>query len=348
MQDADEQRPGASGRRWEQRFRTARIRRHGPDAQPSVFEQAIARGIAGEEFLGAQLTALAQEMDLAVLHDLASPGSNANIDHLLVSAAGVTVVDAKTWSGRVSFGKDNLWQGRQSRHKSLEGVAGQVARVRSALDATGHADVPIDGLICMVNGNAGVPRDGLVRVGGVGVGTIPSVRRHAIREGNLSPEKVRLVQQALWQHFVVSGGGYPPMITPLPDHPVSILDKILEEAGADRRRQRVARKRRRIRRARAVAVATAAVAALTASASLGPPAHQPEPLTRSEVAAMLPQLRSLASRSAGRRVRLIRIKATTGRFSLRYGRGSRCRVHVDVERLTRATTARASGCRSRR
>lgn len=111
MQDPIEQRPGASGRRWEARFRAARQRR-GDASEASKFEQRIARGAAGEELLGRELTALAQEMELGVLHDLALPGEKANIDHLVIGPAGVTVVDAKTWSGRVSFGRETLWQGR--------------------------------------------------------------------------------------------------------------------------------------------------------------------------------------------------------------------------------------------
>src|SRR5687767_2330696 len=103
MQEPTEQQPGASGRRWQARLRTGRERRHGPGSAPSMFEQAIAKGVAGEELLGRELTALGQEMDLAVIHDLALRGSDANIDHLVVGPAGVTVVDAKAWNGRVSI-----------------------------------------------------------------------------------------------------------------------------------------------------------------------------------------------------------------------------------------------------
>jgi hypothetical protein len=43
-----------------------------------------------------------------VFHDLAVPGSPANVDHLVIGPTGVFVIDSKRWRGRVRQGADGL------------------------------------------------------------------------------------------------------------------------------------------------------------------------------------------------------------------------------------------------
>ena len=57
------------------------------------------RGAVGEERLGARLDALASE-DIAVLHDRRIPRSKANIDHIVITRAGIWVIDAKRYKGK--------------------------------------------------------------------------------------------------------------------------------------------------------------------------------------------------------------------------------------------------------
>ncbi len=59
-----------------------------------------ARGAAGELATAALLARLSSRR-WTVLHDLAVPGSRANIDHLVIGPTGVWVVDTKTFRGRV-------------------------------------------------------------------------------------------------------------------------------------------------------------------------------------------------------------------------------------------------------
>lgn len=61
--------------------------------------KAWATGAVGEERLGRRLDALAGPL-VKVLHDRGIPGSKANLDHLVVCASGVFVVDAKRYKGR--------------------------------------------------------------------------------------------------------------------------------------------------------------------------------------------------------------------------------------------------------
>jgi hypothetical protein len=49
----------------------------------------------------------------AVLHDLAIPSSQANIDHLVIGPGGVLVIDTKQYRGRLQLDRYGLlWHGR--------------------------------------------------------------------------------------------------------------------------------------------------------------------------------------------------------------------------------------------
>lgn len=141
----------------------------------SVTAPRWAKGAAGEERVGHLLDEL-HEKGCYVLHDRRIPGSKANIDHLVVSPAGVWVVDAKNYSGRPHFDHDDghgsatgfRVDGR-SQHELFEGMHRQVAAVREAVGNTLTAPgVDVRALLCFV----GPTSEMLVRpvaVGDVGV-----------------------------------------------------------------------------------------------------------------------------------------------------------------------------------
>ena len=115
---------------------------------------AWATGAVGEERLGKGLDRLASDR-LRLLHDRLIPKSKANIDHLVVTASGVYVIDAKKYRGRphlkVEGGVlrprvERLLVGSRDCTKLVEGVLKQVEIVRGLLD---H-DVPIHGVLCFV------------------------------------------------------------------------------------------------------------------------------------------------------------------------------------------------------
>lgn len=340
MQDDNFDGPGASGRRWEARYRNARERRG--SAEPSRFERAIAKGAAGEELLGRELNALAEEMDMSVLHDLALPGQRANIDHLVIGPAGVFVVDAKTWDGRVAVGRKTIFHGRQNRRKALTGAREQADRVRAALAVCDHSDIPVQALLCMVNANRGLPETRLDWVGDVGIGTIPNVRRHVSAPGDLPLPIIRELHGLLATRFVISGGGHlPSMAPPAPpeappfDH---LLQKLLDEKP---RGARGARRKRRL------LVAGVVVAALVAIGSVLPdptPPAQPKPMTRAQLHDLRPSLRSAAERAAHGRVRGPALTVKANEFVLRYRRG-RCTVRIVVGRRSGSTALHRRRCR---
>lgn len=114
---------------------------------------AWATGAVGEEQLGARLESLVCE-SIAVLHDRRIPGTKANIDHIVVTRAGVWVVDAKHYKGRPELKVEGgLFRPRVERlvvggrdcTKLVEGVLKQVALVQAVA-----GDVPVNGALCFV------------------------------------------------------------------------------------------------------------------------------------------------------------------------------------------------------
>jgi hypothetical protein len=97
-------------------------------------------GARGEEIAGSSLDALREE-GMAVLHDRRIPGSKANIDHIVISPAGVFVVDPKNYRGRVAqrdvgglFRTDlRLYVGGRDKTSLVKGMDQQVAAVRAVL-----------------------------------------------------------------------------------------------------------------------------------------------------------------------------------------------------------------------
>jgi hypothetical protein len=91
----------AAGLAWWLRFRVA------------ADTLAWRRGAAGERRT-ARLLAPLERRGWAVLHDLAIPGFQANIDHLVIGPGGVVVIDTKQYRGRLRLDPDGLlWHGRQ-------------------------------------------------------------------------------------------------------------------------------------------------------------------------------------------------------------------------------------------
>lgn len=114
-------------------------------------------GAQGERALGALLDRLRDE-GMAVLHDRRIPGSRANIDHLVVCPAGVFVIDAKNYKGRVErrdrgawFSTDyRLYVGDRDRTTLVKGMKKQVEAVRGALGRT-YEGLPLHPAICFVD-----------------------------------------------------------------------------------------------------------------------------------------------------------------------------------------------------
>lgn len=119
--------------------------------------KAWASGAKGEAALGARLDKQTSE-SIAVLHDRRIPGTKANIDHIVVTAGGVFVVDAKRYVDkrpelRVEGGflrprVEMLMVGGRDRTVLVDGALGQVERVRAVL---GDEAIASSGVLCFID-----------------------------------------------------------------------------------------------------------------------------------------------------------------------------------------------------
>jgi hypothetical protein len=100
--------------------------------RPSEAARTWQRGAQGERRTARLLDRLPRD-GFVVFHDLAVPGSPANVDHLVIGPSGVFVIDSKQWTGSVHQGADGLvWHNHYPLDRTLETVrweAQQVSRV---------------------------------------------------------------------------------------------------------------------------------------------------------------------------------------------------------------------------
>jgi hypothetical protein len=110
--------------------------------RPSPDAIAWRRGAAGEQRT-ARLLGPLERQGWVVLHDLAVPGSRANVDHLVIGPGGVFVVDSKQYRGRLQLDPSGrLWLGRYPLAAVLRSVSFEADRAARVL-ADPHVVVPI-------------------------------------------------------------------------------------------------------------------------------------------------------------------------------------------------------------
>jgi Nuclease-related domain len=79
-----------------------------------------------------------------VLHDLAVPGSRANIDHLVIGPGGVLVIDSKQYRGRLQLDPSGrLWHGRYPLVPSLQAVSFEADQAAQVLPDPGVVVLPV-------------------------------------------------------------------------------------------------------------------------------------------------------------------------------------------------------------
>ncbi len=112
--------------------------------------RAWAIGTQGEEKLAKALAGF------SVLHDRRVPGDRRNIDHIVIAAPGVFVVDAKNYRGRIEirdkgglFRTDSrLYVRGRDRSDDVDHMGWQVAAVERALAGT----VTVTPVLCFIDG----------------------------------------------------------------------------------------------------------------------------------------------------------------------------------------------------
>ena len=153
--------------------------------RPSADILAWRRGAAGERRT-ARLLAPLERRGWAVLHDLAIPGTQANIDHLVIGPGGVLVVDSKQYRGQLRLDRYGMvWHGRHLLVSALRKVRWQADQADQVL---GIADITVAAVVA-VHG-ASVPW-GLLQADGVTI--LPARRLPGLLQGlppRLGPERV--------------------------------------------------------------------------------------------------------------------------------------------------------------
>ena len=147
---------------------------------------AWSKGAQGERRLGAMLDSLP---NMLVMHDRRIPRSRANVDHLVVAASGVWVIDAKQYKGRIErrqtgfmgTGASQLFVGGRNRSELIDGVRRQVGAVRQVL---GDSEVRISGVLCFIEGEWSLLAQAFA-VEGVAVHYPKSLRRALASDGPL-------------------------------------------------------------------------------------------------------------------------------------------------------------------
>jgi Nuclease-related domain len=101
------------------------------------------RGAVGERRT-ARLLGPLERQGWAVLHDLAVPGSRANLDHLVVGPGGVFVIDSKQYRGRLQLDRSGrLWHGRYPLAPTLRAVSFEADQAAQVLPDPGVAVLPV-------------------------------------------------------------------------------------------------------------------------------------------------------------------------------------------------------------
>jgi hypothetical protein len=113
------------------------------------------RGAEGERKTAELLEPLTTR-GYVVLHDLAVPGSKANVDHVVIGPSGVTVIDSKAYRAKLTINQETLWAGRWPQTRRLEALAFEAQAVQRSVDRVAP-DVAVRRMVC-VHGTA-VPHD---------------------------------------------------------------------------------------------------------------------------------------------------------------------------------------------
>jgi hypothetical protein len=100
--------------------------------RPSPATLAWRRGAQGERRT-ARLLAPLQQHGYQVFHDLAVPGSAANVDHLVVGPTGVYVIDSKRYRGQLRYSAGHLWHGDRALDRTLATLWWEATQVAETL-----------------------------------------------------------------------------------------------------------------------------------------------------------------------------------------------------------------------
>ena len=164
-------------------------------------EKAFRQGERGELAVAEYLERRTEKAPTVLLHDRRMPRGHGNIDHLAVAPAGVFVIDAKRYTGKVvvadgGFKGERLLVDGRERRKIVDGLERQVKVVREALGDLGQDEVQVQGVLCFVRRNFALG-DGNQTVRGHLLLRPRTLARRLTAKGPLGPEAIEGLARAL-------------------------------------------------------------------------------------------------------------------------------------------------------
>jgi hypothetical protein len=103
--------------------------------------------------------------DAKVLTDRQVPGTNSNIDHIVIASSGVWIIDSKKWKGKIEYKADSLtsinarlYVGGKDRKSKVESIYELVISVAQVIE---DRTVPIHPALVFIEGDwstASLPR----------------------------------------------------------------------------------------------------------------------------------------------------------------------------------------------
>lgn len=151
----------------------------------------------------------------SVFHDLAVPGSKANIDHLVITPCGVFVVDSKNWRGSIWQGRDTILVGRYPKRDELGTVAWEVGLVASILkSALPDWPLRVQGVLSLTGDPPSRPVLQADEITAVGVDDL--VHHLAGFPAHLGPEHVDVIARVVDAKLHPRAGGDSSLVRPDP------------------------------------------------------------------------------------------------------------------------------------
>jgi hypothetical protein len=161
-------------------------------AGPKASTEVWGRGAQGEERIGPLLEELVGDKGF-VLHDRRVPGRRLNLDHLLVTASGVWVIDTKNYRGRLGRrralgwfnAQEVLMVGGRNETRRVDAVRQQGRIVEHALPQ----GIPVRPVLCFTGVDVGLFERAFI-MGGVLI-TWPGVLARSLRSPGVLTESVQ-------------------------------------------------------------------------------------------------------------------------------------------------------------
>jgi Nuclease-related domain len=157
--------------------------------RPSEQARSWRRGAEGERHTGRLLDRLTRD-GYVVFHDLAVPGSLANVDHLVIGPTGVFIIDTKQWTGSVHQSGDGLaWHNHYPLERTLETVRWEAQIIGRLLGTRIHP------LVCVHGAHV---QGGGLHAQGVAIVPASQLRGALGSDRVLSDAEVELLATAAW------------------------------------------------------------------------------------------------------------------------------------------------------